>query len=200
MRILIADDHRLFRTAFKRLLDSLLSGDYEVREAENGLEVLDLIENYVFDIIFLDVSMPKLNGYETCKRICFQEERPSVIILTQYDDLSTISHFFRLGVSFLTKNASIADIERAIKASLDGIQYIESGLKFEQKMIQLDLCRHEKSLIQGLKDGKSSKQISQDLNVTTKTVQTYRERLLKKMKVKNAVELIALVFRTGLFR
>lgn len=199
MNILITDDHQLFRSAFISLLKTTLNTQTKYYEAKNGIETLKLVQEIKIGLVFLDVSMPQMNGYETCKRIRELPCAPSIIMLTQHYEKATVCHFKELGVSFLTKNAEPGTIDSAISIALKGGQFIEEGLMYSgsQAPASIVISKQEKRIITKLASGLSSKEIAAQLNITTKTVDTYRERLLKKLKVKNVAELISFVFKTG---
>jgi len=199
MNILVTDDHQIFRSSFITLLKAIVTTPCQYHEAKNGKEALSLIEQIHFHLVFLDVSMPVMNGYETCKQIIAKPNHPPIIMLTQHSKKIVVSHFRGIGVSFITKNAEVTDITEAISNTLAGKQYIEKSLQPETTtdVNLLDLTPQEKALISKLQSGKSSKEISALLHLTPKTVDTYRERLLRKLKVKNVAELISFVFNTG---
>jgi DNA-binding NarL/FixJ family response regulator len=201
MKILIVDDHKIFRAAFIRFLSTILNPDDECIEAGNGESALALIHDSVFDVVFLDISMPIMDGYEACKQICKIKDHPSVIMLTQHEEKVTSSYFINKGVSFLTKSADPEEIASAIEFVRTGKQYLQNGFSHtECGEINIELSGQEKRLIESLQLGNSSRDIAKQMMLTTKTVDTYRERLLKKTKTKNVAELIAFAFKTGLLR
>ena len=173
--------------------------DCQFYEAKNGMEAIHLIKKMKFDLVFLDVSMPVMNGYETCKEILAMPSPPPLIMLTQHSEYVVVEHFRRFGLSFITKNASVEDIVKAVSITLSGKQFIEGALDqgHERKLTMFNLTDQEKTLIGKLGSGLSSKEIAEQMALKAKTVTTYRERLLKKMKVKNVAEMISLIFRTG---
>jgi DNA-binding NarL/FixJ family response regulator len=199
MTILITDDHRTFRAAMISLLKASLNPDTVYLEAKNGAEALACLQEINVDLVFLDVCMPHMNGYETCKKIVELPNHPPIIVLTGVIEAASVSHFVALGLSFLTKDASIEQINEAIAVTLAGGQFIEPGLMEGNlpNRFSIEMSKQEKNLIVKLTEGLSSKEIAQQMEVTPKTVETYRERLLKKLKVKNVAELISFAFKTG---
>src|SRR6185436_16407591 len=104
MNVLVVDDHEIFRKAFIRLLRASIDVNLKCEEAKNGEEAVEQVRKRRFDIIFLDVSMPKMDGFEACKKIRQEYPELSIIMLTQFDNDDLVLHFFSLGIaSFLSK-------------------------------------------------------------------------------------------------
>ncbi|MBS1507022.1 MAG: response regulator transcription factor [Bacteroidetes bacterium] len=205
MKILLVDDHQIFRASLIRLLRSIYKGLNSYEEAKDGKEALEKLGKSKFDLVILDVSMPVMDGYEASRIL--RQDYPSlpIIILTQFDDYYLISHFVRIGInSFLTKDANITELKCAIDSALKNEKFLSDKIErilrvrvsFEDSH-QVELAPQEKVLIQLLQQGKTSKDIAQHMGLTIKTVRTYRERLLDKTKTKNVAELISFGFRTG---
>ncbi len=201
-KILLVDDQKVFRTAFLRLLSLIIEPPFDFVEAENGLEALRVMNDGKFDLIFLDVSMPVMNGYDACRKILSLDPRQPVIILTRHNESDVAAYFVSLGVSFITKDASFEEIRDAINAATNGRQYLQALHKTSVHSFlgskKFELSMQEKKLIQLLQNGHSSKEIAETLNLTTKTVHTYRERLMKKTETKNVAQLISFTLKTGL--
>ncbi len=205
MKILIADDHQLFRVAFIRLLKNIYA-NCDFYEAANGKETLERLKVLKFDLVFLDVSMPIMDGYEACKFIRQDHPALSIIMLTQFDDHHLIQHFFKMGVhSFLTKDACISDLTSAIDYALRGdfffpeqIKLIIKNLKGKEDQCRLELAPQEKKLIRLLHKGIAIKEVAQQMGLTEKSARTYRERLMKKTKTNNVAQLISFGFKKGI--
>jgi two-component system invasion response regulator UvrY len=209
MKILVVDDHRLFRKAFNRLLK--ISVEYPVfcDEAQNGLEAIDKLQKEKFDLVFLDVSMPRMDGVETCKHIESIHIKVPIIVLTQFDNENLIIHFFKLGVhSFLTKDASVDELKVAIESAVSGKKYFPPEIdnmiqrkKGELSEVQrVEFTCQEKRLIQLLREGLISKEIALKMNLTVNTINTYRDRLLAKTKTSNVAQLISFGFSVGIIK
>ncbi len=210
MSLLIVDDQQLPRKAFVRMLEQIILPKPVCMQCGNGKEALMELQKSVFDIVFLDVSMPVMDGYDACKIIRTEYPQTAVIMLTQFDKESLFIHFFNLGVhSILTKDIDPSEVLTAIEKIRNGEKYFPLKI---QEVIQkqstqrnggsqsIDLTVQEKRIIQLLKDGQTSKEIAQVLNLTLNTVNTYRDRILEKTKSKNVAELVALGFQIGILR
>jgi DNA-binding NarL/FixJ family response regulator len=211
MNILVVDDHQIFRKAFIRLLKISVDQGIVCDEAQNGQDAIDQIQNKHFDLVFLDVSMPQMDGVEACRRIREGHPNVAVIMLTQFDNESLIFHFFNIGVqSFLSKDTSVEELKLAIKGVLIGKKYFPPVInKIIQKKVcesntlsiqKIELTFQEKQLLLFLQAGLTSKEAAERMNLTDKTVRTYKERLMEKTNTRNVAELITFGFRNGILR
>lgn len=207
MKILLTDDHELFRKSLAMLLATLIEAPIIFEEAASGETALEKLRDNSFDLLFLDISMPGMNGTTVCRHLYESGIKTSVIVLTQLDDAHLISQLLALGVkSFLTKDCSIPEIALAINTVRNGQIYLPEKLNESVKAlangyhenIRPDLSIQEVRLIKFLQQGLTSKDIAQEMHLTVKTVDTYRERILHKTKTKNVAELISMAFKTGL--
>jgi two-component system, NarL family, response regulator DegU len=208
MKILVTDDHALFRQAFINMVNTITAG--VCLEAGNGEEALAVLRTHKIDILFLDVSMPVMNGYDACDRIREKYPQVKIIMLTQFDEKDVISHFIQKGVSaFLTKSSCLEDIECALtklkngntyfpRAILEGIQ--DSFQEVEAHARRVKLSPREKKIIDYLHLGLTSKEIATKIKLNVKTIDGYRERLLTKTQTRNVAELISFAFKRGLLR
>lgn len=210
MNILIADDHPVVRKGFARLLEGAVLPKPACIQSSNGKEALMELQKSMFDIVFLDVSMPVMDGYDACKIIRSEYPLTRVIMLTQLDKENLFFHFYNLGVhSILTKDIDLDEVLTAVEKVRRGEKYfplrIEELIQKEiakqhDEVRSIDLTAQEKRLIQLLKEGLTSKEIAWEMNLTENTINTYRERILEKTKTSNVAQLIALGFQIGILR
>jgi DNA-binding NarL/FixJ family response regulator len=208
MRFLVADDHNIFRKAIIKLLKTSIEPAPECMEAENGIEAVELIKAFRFDIVLLDVSMPAMNGIEACKIILKEYPNQKIIMLTQFDDEKLFAYLYKLGiVSFITKHSDYEELLKAISLASSGKKYFpvefqpviekatnNGGL---QVSTHLDFTPQEKILTGLLRLGFTSKEVASKMNLSERTVRTYRERLLEKTGTHNIAELITFASNTG---
>ena len=177
-----------------------------IEEAASGEEALEKLSDNSFDLLFLDISMLGMNGITVCEHLYSSVITTPVIVLTQHDDPHLISYLLSLGVkSFLTKNTATKEIINAIQSVGNNQIYIPEHFRKtvdaignENEKSRLDLSHQEIKLMEFLQQGLTSKDIALKMNLTTKTIDTYRERILEKTKTKNVAELISFAFKTGL--
>ncbi len=205
-KILIVDDHKLFREAYARLIKSLIDPPPFCEQASDGFEAIDMIHKYSYDLMFLDISMPNLNAIGLHKIIAGEKLALPTIILSQHDDLSLVNYFITHGVSgYLTKNVSTEELSQAFKTVVEGGTYIQTEIATRMESNShvclagsVNLTSSEQKLIHFLSLGLTSKEISIRMGLTPKTIDTYRERLLDKTGTKNVAELVSFSFRLGL--
>jgi two-component system, NarL family, invasion response regulator UvrY len=209
LSILIADDHPLFR---KGLEDIIRTTDYAAANiflASNGQEALRLCTAHAIDLIFLDVNMPEMNGYDAAEAIL--EARPTVpiIVITQFDEIPLILNLFKTGAKgFLTKNIEGEEIAAAMSSVLKGDYYYHS--KFDETISswlmsglrkQIPSVRfsdREMQLIMLMSKGKTTHEISEQLGLSFRSIETYRYQLIKKVNVANTAELITYVYKNSI--
>ncbi len=202
--VLVVDDHGLFRMAFCKFLESIFDPSPVCDQAIHGYDALDKIKSKGYDVMFLDVSMPTLNGVGLNKIMSIEKIFVPTIMLTQYDDVSLVQYFMNHGASgFLNKNACSSEVCNAVEAALRGGKYVQTEVMSRIENCQppgsVSLTYKEQKLIQLLSIGFTSKEISIKMGLTTKTIDTYRERLLDKTRTKNTAELVSFSYRTGIF-
>jgi DNA-binding NarL/FixJ family response regulator len=202
-KILIADDHAMIRDGVKSLLKQ--NKDYIIAgEAASGQQAIDKFNELQPDLLILDISMPDMNGMEVSKTILEQDVAANIIILSMYDDEDYIARCMELGVKgYVVKNESGNELDHAIRSVLDGKTYFSNQVqqvifkKYSQavtrKKERQDLVKptkRELEIIKLISDGLTSQEMADRLFISLRTVETHRGNLLKKLGVKNAVELI----------
>lgn len=202
IKLAIADDCKQFRKAIIRLIH--LEKDLEVVfEAENGLHLLDELNNNTPDVILMDISMPVMNGVEATVKIKELYPYLKIIAYTQYDIETNISQMYINGVeSFIGKEDDPEELFKAIRIVHNGGVYLtEKASKIIRHSLELTkklepnvtLTESEKAIIELILDGLTSKQIGKIINKSHRTVEDIRERLYCKLNVKNKEQLIAVV-------
>lgn len=203
VKVLIADDHAMIRDGVR----SLIKQNKElvvVGEAQSGKETLEKFEDLKPDLLILDISMPDLNGMEVSKEILSQNPAAKIVILSMYDDEDYINRCLEYGVKgYVVKNESGGELDYAIKAVLQGKNYFsrqaqnvifkkhsQNVTKKKQKEEEIHLTQREREIIQLIAEGLTSQQMADKLFISPRTVETHRANVMKKIGVKNAVELV----------
>jgi len=208
LRILIADDHQIVRAGLAQFLSD--QGDIEVAgEAANGDELLDLVRREAFDVVLLDIAMPGKNGID-CLRVLRQikPELP-VLVLSGYPEAHYAVNLLRSGASgYLSKDAPPDELIRAIRVVARGRKYLSEtaadlvSAKLsdpEEKKLHEQLSEREFQIFRKLATGESPTQIANELNLSVKTVSTYRARVLEKMNLKTNADLTYYAIKNALF-
>lgn len=202
-KILIADDHAMVRDGVKNLIQQ--NKDLTViGEARSGNETLELYERLQPDLLIMDISMPDMNGMEVSRSILAKNPNANIVILSMYDDEDYISRCLEYGVKgYVVKNESGSELEYAIKTVLQGKNYFsrqaqdvifkkysQNVSKKKQKDDSVNLTKREIEIIKLIADGLTSQQMADRLFISPRTVETHRANLMKKLSVKNAIELV----------
>ncbi|MGA1864702.1 MAG: response regulator [bacterium] len=213
--VALADDHAILRQGIESLIKKEL--DIEViGEASDGHETLKLVEDRKPDILILDIAMPKLNGIEVSKRIKNKFPQTKIIILSMYDNQEYIFELFSCGVSaYLLKESVASDLISAIKAVYNGDSYLSPSIskkvingyllmqqkkKPEKPVSENSLTSREREILQLIAEGYSSREISELLNTSIKTVDAHRNNLMKKLKIHRKTELIKYAIQHGIIQ
>jgi DNA-binding NarL/FixJ family response regulator len=204
-RVLLADDHAIVRNGIKHIL--VQEGFSVVGEASNGRDAVQMTKELVPDVAILDFSMPLLNGIDAARQIRDVSPRTKILLLTMYKDEPYVLRALRAGINgYVLKTQAVADLVQAIRSILHGGLYLspvisESVVKaaLTQSNQELDpLTPREREVLQLIAEGKSNKQISQDLGMSVKTVDSHRRNLMVKLDIHETAGLVRYAIRTGL--
>ena len=209
-RILLADDHRIFREGLKPLLSG--RDDLEVvAEAEDGLAVPGLVHDHEVDLVVLDISMPGLNGIEVTRRLAREAPGVAVIVLSMHSDRRFVLEALRAGArGYLLKDGGFAELIEAIGAVLGGRIFLSAAVgdqvvrdyialaDAEQGSAFSVLSAREREVLQLLAEGLSTKEIADRLNLSAKTVESHRKAVMDKLEIRSIAELTKYAIREGL--
>jgi two-component system invasion response regulator UvrY len=198
IRILIADDHKLFRRGLKQTIEDVEGLKVE-DEAASGAEVLSKIAQKFYDVVVLDISMPGSNGLEILKQIKESSPKTAVLMLSMHPEEQFAVRAIKAGASgYLTKESDEEEIIRAIRKASQGGRYVTPDLA--EKLAEAlsagtgrapheSLSDREFQVFRLIAQGKSLSEIAQELHLGTTTISTYRTRILEKTGLKNNSEL-----------
>lgn len=208
--VIITDDQPLFREGLSKLVASWPQVG-KVGEAEGGDELLELLKNSDWDIVILDVDMPRMNGVETLQNIRALYPKQKVIILTQIEDESTLKELIRLGISgFILKNIRFVELSKALDLVADGLEYFTSSItrilyKFlsnqeevNQKVIELN--DRELEILKCTCLQMSVEETAEKLYLSISSVKKYKMSLLEKTESKNTVGLVSFALKNGIVK
>lgn len=204
LRILLADDHKLFREGIRALLEKYQHIEV-VGEAENGHQVLDLLQELKPDLILIDLTMPEMNGLDTIPQIRKILPAIHILVLSMHEDGNYIVKSIQSGANaYLFKNVDEEELMEAIKKVTVGEKYFNrkvSELMIEtlrKGQVEVNITAREKEILQLVANGLSTKMIADRLFLSTRTVETHRVNIMKKLKVNNTAELIKKAAETNL--
>jgi len=206
-RVLLVDDHSIVRSGLRNLIE--LEKDLEVTgEASNGNEALKLVRSNTYDVIVMDVSMPDKNGVDTLHDLKHVAPDLPVLILSGYAEQQYALNLMRSGCKgYLSKDADSDEIIKAIRTISAGRRYISAELAElmasemshpSEKLLHETLSDREFQVFFKLAGGLSATEIGDELNISVKTVSTYRTRILEKMSLKTNADLTYYAIKNNL--
>lgn len=207
IRILIADDHQIVRSGLRALV-SEHELNWDIGEAESGTEVVQKVRDSDWDIVVLDISMPGMNGIDTLKQI--KEARPGlpVLMLSMYSEEQYAANLLRAGAEgYVSKAGGSGQLIDAIVAVAEGKRYVSPAFAERLAAAQANdseqpphsmLSQREFQVFCKLAGGRAVSEIAVDLELSVKTVSTYRSRILEKMKMKSNADLTYYATKNGL--
>ena len=198
LRILIADDHPVFRRGLRQIISE--TPDMVVAdEASDGLEVLSKVATNEYDVILLDISMPAKDGLSVLRQLKNEKPKLPVLMLSMHPEEQYAVRALKAGASgYLTKESAPGELVAAIRKVSRGGKYVSSALAEQlasivqensEGLLHERLSDREYRVVCLIASGKTVTEIAGELSLSVKTVSTYRARILDKMKMKNNAEL-----------
>lgn len=206
IRVLLADDHAVVRQGFRLILST--QPDIEViAEAGNGREAVEIAARLKPEVAVVDVSMPELNGIEATRRIVDQSPHTRVLALSMHKDAVYVREILRAGArGYLLKDAIDTEMLSAIRAVARGEGYLSPAVsgavlddyrKNVADPIDL-LTSREREVLQMIAEGKTNKEIAGLLSLSVYTVDAHRGRILEKLNLHSATDLVRFALRKGI--
>lgn len=211
LNILIADDHQLFRQGLEKLIKRRPFTNY-IYHAANGREAIDMVNTHKIDLIFMDVRMPVVDGIEATRVIVKSNAAIKIIGLTMLEDKESVVRMFKAGArGYLLKNTDLQEIEEAVKDICEGKRYyskelndilLEQGISPKQwirtSSLKVELSEREIEIIKLVAQGFKSKEISEMLCLSDRTVDNHRLRIYDRIKAKNLADVIFFAIDNGI--
>ncbi|MEO8803544.1 MAG: response regulator transcription factor [Rudaea sp.] len=209
IRILLADDHTVLREGLAAILCS--SGDCQVvGQAEDGINAIEKALVLRPDVAVVDISMPRLNGLEVVRRLTADLPHTRTLVLTMHEDEEYVLKMIQAGAAgYLVKHTATTELLKAVRTLADGGVYFGS---YAAKVLadQLhnpqhnfedpygNLTAREREVMHLVVEGWTTKEIARRLDVTIKTAENHRCRVLEKLEVRNSAELVRYAMRKRL--
>ena len=213
IRILIADDHTILRQGLRHILTQ--APDFEVvAEASSGTEAIERASELKPDVAIMDIAMKELNGIEATRQLQRTSPNTAVLVLSMYEDEPYVIRATKAGArGYLLKDSIEADLLQAVRTVHSGQSFFSPkiakillegytrGLNGKDVEDRYELLTtRERQIYQLLAEGKSNKELAYMLNLSVHTVETHRIRVMEKMDVHSAAELVLSAVRRGLVR
>jgi DNA-binding NarL/FixJ family response regulator len=201
-RVLVVDDHVLFRTGVANIINQ--EADLRVvAEAANGEDALAAFERHHPDVTLLDLRMPVMEGVEVVRRLRERDPQAKVIVLTTYDTDEDISRALRAGAkAFVLKDITAEALVACIHDVLAGKTYLApaAAAKLAEGVTRVQLTPRELATLRLLADGRANKEIATALGISERTVKTHLGHLFEKLGVTSRTEAVKVASRRGLVR
>lgn len=207
IRVVVVEDHQLVRQGIVKLLES--AGDLSVvGEADNGMQAIELVTSLRPDVMVLDIVMPQFDGLETLLKLSEITPRPQVVMLSMHADPSMIRQALQSGaVGYVVKQSVADELLAAVRAAKNGSMFLSSGISgviannffVESPKNLLDrLSPREREVVKRIVEGHSTREISDGLRTSIKTVEKQRRDAMRKLEVDNLASLVRVSLELGL--
>lgn len=209
IRILIADDHDLMRRGIRELL-ATQPGWEIVGEARTGRQAVELAGKLRPDVAVLDLTMPELNGLEATRQIKKSGARTEVLIFTMHDNEKLIRDVLAAGaLGYVLKSDAARHLVSAVETVAQHQPYFSAKVSeavlegyLHPEKAQADaaepLTPREREIVQLLAEGKSNKEVADALGISTKTIETHRATIMRKLELKSFAELVRYAVRNNI--
>jgi len=204
IKIVIADDHEIVRSGLMMLIDRQEGMKVEA-QASSYTELVPLLEQESFDLLILDLNLGDKNGLESIEQVSTLFPKLSILVLSTYPEEPYAVQTFKAGASgYLNKTVISSELIKAIQKISEGKKYISESLaenlaygfsleKSGKNPVEL-LSKREFEILAHIASGKAYKEIAQKLNLSPKTVSTYRTRILEKLNLTSTAQLLRFAF------
>ena len=206
-RVLLADDHKIVIEGLKNLLE----GEFEiVGSVEDGRALVKQASTIHPDVIVADISMPRLNGIEAAQQIKKFDENIKIVFLTMHPDATYAANAFEAGASgFVLKHSASSELIRAIHEAIKGRTYVTPLIAGElirtyqkggppEKELFKKISPRQREILQLLAEGNTAKEIASILNISTRTVEFHKYKMMEQLKIKTSAELVHYAMKHGI--
>ncbi len=211
VRILLADDHKLFRQGLRALIDK----NHElnvVGEARNGREAIQMAAKSSPRVVVMDISMPDMNGIEATRRIAERNPSIKIIALSMHSNRRLVLEILKAGArGYLLKDCAFEELMTAIRTIMNGKiylspeisdtmikDYIRNSTQKKDGSVFSILSSREQEVLQLLAEGRTAKQIAYKLDLSVKTIETHRQKIMNKLGIHSIAEMTKYAIREGL--
>jgi DNA-binding NarL/FixJ family response regulator len=207
LRVLLADDHKIVLEGLRNLLEP----EFEIVGAvEDGRALVAEAKRLDPDIVVADISMPGLNGIDAARQIRKMDARMKIVFLTMHADVSYAAEAFNAGAAgFVLKHSASHELITAIREAMRGRTFVtpiiagdlidsyQKGPR-QQGEMKAELSPRQREVLQLLAEGKSIKEVATVLNISPRTVEFHKYRMMEQLKINTSAELIQYAVKHGI--
>lgn len=208
LRVLLVDDHALVRAGMRSLLREI-DGVEVVAEASDGAEALAAAERERPDVVLMDIAMKGMNGLEAAARLRERQPAAKIVILSMHTSEEYVLLALRAGAAaYLIKDSATSELELALKCVMRGETYLSPAISRQvvDGYVQRvgmgtgpdPLTPRQRDVLKRIAEGRSTKEIAFDLNLSVKTVETHRAQIMDRLGIRDVAGLVRYAMRTGL--
>ncbi len=210
IRVVLADDHQIVREGLRAVLDK--QADIEVvGEANSGAGAIELCRELHPDVVVMDIAMPDLNGIEATRQILKATPEVQVLALSMHSDRQFAAGMFAAGAcGYLLKDCAVEELTEALRTVVRGQSYVSSEIAgtviadYRQRLTAAEdtpwsvLTERQREILQLIAQGRTTKQIAEQLYISVKTVEAHRQHLMDRLDIHSVAELTKYAVREGL--
>jgi len=202
-KIIIADDHTLFRQGLKLILEDVNDIDV-VADVSTGKELIEITRELIPDLIIMDINMPQINGIEASRILLQENPDLRILVVSMYGDEQYYNSVIENGVKgFILKDAENTELRAAVNAILNGKTYFSQELLLKlirnrKNSNQIALTQRERQILELICQGLNTTEIASRLFLSERTVDNHRANLLDKTGCRNSLSLVLYAFRNNL--
>jgi two-component system response regulator NreC len=207
LRALLADDHLIVRQGLRAILEK--AGIEVVGEAGDGMEAVRLAAELRPQVAVLDLAMPMLNGLDAARELLRDSPETSIILLTMHTEEQYILAALQAGVKgYVVKTQAAADLVQAVEQVCGGDLYLSAGVSQvvtqaylkKTEPINEPLTQRERQVLQLVAEGNTTKEIARKLEISVKTAESHRTRVMDKLDIHDVAGLVRYAIRRGLIQ
>jgi DNA-binding NarL/FixJ family response regulator len=210
IRILLVDDHKIVRAGLRALIEKQ-SGMEVIAEAGDGRSAVQMVQELLPNVVIMDIAMPDMNGIESTRQITATAPNVKIVALSMHSDKRFVAEMLKAGAAgYMLKDCAFEELANAIRSVIANRTYLSPKIadiiikdytrlfpKTEFSVFSI-LTLREREVLQLLAEGKTTKEISSSLNISAKTVETYRKQIMDKLDIHSIAELTKYAIREGL--
>lgn len=206
IRIIIVEDHFLFRAGITSVLSSVKDKYDVVAEASTVAEFNALYERTDADLLLLDIRLPDGNGIDIARKLAEEKSSLKILVLSAENDPSTITNFLEAGINgFISKNAPSQELFTAIDYIIEDGEYFGKDIsklirdiRVAKKSAKEPFTDRENEIIALCSEGLTAKEIAEKMHINVATVNTHKNNIFKKLGINNSVELVIYAIKAGI--